>query len=114
MIGCTTSTVGDRIKNASKGHSYLFSEVEVVLILRRYNIVPEDLEEQIHQFFNSQRLNVEIYDKNNTLYRPREWFVVPPEIIKEAVQYIPHSTQDEYVYNPEIMQIVRKAHPDNV
>ena len=79
MIGCTTSTVGDRIKNASKGHSYLFSEVEVVLILRRYNIVPEDLEEQIHQFFNSQRLNVEIYDKNNTLYRPREWFVVPPE-----------------------------------
>ena len=46
-----------------------FSEVEVVLILRRYNIVPEDLEEQIHQFFNSQRLNVEIYDKNHNAYR---------------------------------------------
>lgn len=113
-IGCTTSSVGDRIKNASKEPTYLFSEVEVVLILRCYNIVPEDLEEKIHQFFNSQRLNVEIYDKNNTLYRPREWFVVPLEIIKEAVQYILDSTQDEYVYNPEIMQIVRKAHPHNV
>lgn len=107
-IGCTTSTVSDRIKNALKEPTYLFSEVEVVSALRCYNIVPEELEEKIHTFFNSQRLNIEIYDKDNNLFRPREWFVVNLDSIKEAVQLILEGVQDEYYYNPSIQEIVKR------
>lgn len=107
-IGCTTSTVSDRIKNAIKEPTYLFSEVEVVSALRCYNIVPEELEEKIHAFFNFQRLNIEIYDKDNNHFRPREWFVVNLDSIKEAVKLILEGVQDDYYYNPSIQEIVKK------
>ena len=42
-IGCTTSAVSDRIKNAHKEATYLFSEVEIVKALRCYNIIPDEL-----------------------------------------------------------------------
>lgn len=85
-IGCTAGAVNERIKNAVKEPTYLFSEVEVVSALRCYNIVPEELEDKMHSFFDSQRLNTEIYDKDNHLFRPREWFVVNIDSIKEAVK----------------------------
>lgn len=107
-IGCTTSTVSDRIRNALKEPTYLFSEVEVVSALRCYNVVPEELEEKIHSFFNAQRLNIEVYDKDNNLFRPREWFVVNLDSIKEAVKLILEGVQDDYYYNPTIQEIVKK------
>ena len=107
-IGCTAGAVNERIKNAVKEPTYLFSEVEVVSALRCYNIVPEELEDKMHSFFDSQRLNTEIYDKDNHLFRPREWFVVNIDSIKEAVKLILEGVQDDYYYNPTIQQIVKK------
>ena len=62
----------------------------------------------MHSFFDSQRLNTEIYDKDNHLFRPREWFVVNIDSIKEAVKLILEGVQDDYYYNPTIQQIVKK------
>lgn len=80
----------------------------MVSALRCYNIVPEELEDKMHSFFDSQRLNTEIYDKDNHLFRPREWFVVNIDSIKEAVKLILEGVQDDYYYNPTIQQIVKK------
>ncbi|MCX4278653.1 GIY-YIG nuclease family protein [Muribaculaceae bacterium Isolate-039 (Harlan)] len=107
-IGCTTSAVSDRIKNAHKEATYLFSEVEIVKALRCYNIIPDELEDKIHKFFNEQRLSIEIYDKDNNLFRPREWFVVALDAIEEAVSIILRNEQDIYYYNQTIQQIVKK------
>lgn len=107
-IGCTTTSVNGRIKNATKEATYLFSEVEVASALRCYNIVPEELENAIHNFFNAQRLNIEIYDKDGNLFRPREWFVVPIDIIKEAISLIISNQHDEFYYNAQIQEIVKK------
>lgn len=109
-IGCTTSAVSDRIKNAHKEATYLFSEVEIVKALRCYNIIPDELEDKIHKFFNEQRLSIEIYDKDNNLFRPREWFVVALDAIEEAVSIILRNEQDIYYYNQTIQQIVKNNH----
>ncbi|PWB00283.1 hypothetical protein C5O24_13360, partial [Paramuribaculum intestinale] len=100
--------VSDRIKNAHKEATYLFSEVEIVKALRCYNIIPDELEDKIHKFFNEQRLSIEIYDKDNNLFRPREWFVVALDAIGEAVSIILRNEQDIYYYNQTIQQIVKK------
>lgn len=106
-IGCTTSSVSERIRNSKNEATYLFAEVEVVSSLRCYNIVPEDLEDRIHRFFNLQRLDIQISDKNNNLFRPREWFVVNIKAVKDAIGLILRNEEAQYAYDPIIQQIIK-------
>ena len=106
-IGCTTSSVSERIRNAKNEATYLFADVEIVSSLRCYNIIPEDLEDRIHRFFNLQRLDIHIFDKNNNLFRPREWFVVNIKAIKDAIGLILRNEESQYAYDPIIQQIIR-------
>jgi hypothetical protein len=39
----------------------------------------------LHTFFAESRLNIEISDRFGKKVKPREWFLVPPGIIAEAV-----------------------------
>lgn len=106
-IGCTTTSVYDRIRNAKNEPTYLFSEVEIVSSLRCYNIEPEILEDKIHRFFNLQRLDIQIFDKDNNLYRPREWFIVNLQAIKEAIHLILNNEETKFMYDPHIGKIIK-------
>lgn len=108
-IGCTTTTVQDRIKNAKKEATYLFSEVEVVTMFRCYNILSYNLEQKIHDFFNKVRLDIDIYDSSGKLLRPKEWFAVNLELVKEAIALILSDKIETHEYDNVIDQIIRKS-----
>jgi len=107
-IGSTTSTVTERIKNATKEPTYLYAGVDVVETYRCYNIGPRELEDRLHAFFDQVRLNINIPDERGVVISPREWFCVSLEAINEAVQKIITGTIQEYVYDPNSRRIIAR------
>lgn len=64
------------------------------------------LENTIHSFFDQVRLNIEISDEEGRIYRPREWFDVPLQIIEEAVTIIVNDDISNYYYDKSVQQII--------
>ena len=59
------------------------------------------LENLIHRIFEPARLEIEIMDRFGRPVMPREWFLVPLFVIKEAVERIKDGTISGYVYDPQ-------------
>lgn len=112
-IGCTTSTVSERIKNAPKEPTYLYADVSIVETYRCYNMNVRDLEARLHTFFNDVRLNINIPDEKGIIISPREWFCVKLDVIKEAIDKIMNGTIGNYIYDPTSRKIIAKAISNN-
>ena len=91
-IGFSTTSVETRIKTAKQDPTYLMADVKTVAAYEVYNVNPHKLEQLIHKFFGNSCLDMEIYDGNGKLYKPREWFIAPLEIIEEAIELIVYNT----------------------
>jgi hypothetical protein len=107
-IGFSSTPVDERIKNAKNEATYLFADVEKVVAYRCYNRNADKLELLLHRFFASACLNIDLFDKKEQRITPREWFVVPLEVIEEAIQLILYETIMNYKYNIENQSIVLK------
>lgn len=105
-IGFTSSTVADRLKNAEKEPAYLMASVHLESTYKVYNAAPQKLESLLHRFFGNACLDVNLYDSNDQLYRPREWFVAPFEVIEQAVLFILNGEIVKYRYDLERGEIV--------
>lgn len=75
------------------------ADVEVVATYELYNINRVKLENLLHRFFDSARLNVQISDRFGNLIYPREWFLVPLFIIDKVVERIKEGTLSKYCYD---------------
>jgi T5orf172 domain len=107
-IGFSTTKVVDRIKNASKEATYLYSDVEVIATYSCYNLNVQAFEKLIHRFFAENCLNIDIYDDEGRRLVPREWFVVPLPIIDEAINLLIKGTIVSYKYNDVLKKIILK------
>lgn len=107
-IGCSKYDVFRRTKNASNEATYLMSEILIEDTYRCFNISPKKLEGKLHSFFNLVRLDIEIIDKNNDKTRPREWFVVPKNVIEDAISLAINGDIDDYFYDHKNEIIVKK------
>jgi hypothetical protein len=107
-IGFSTTAVETRIKNAKQDPTYLMADVKTVAAYEVYNINPHKLEQLIHKFFGNSCLDIEIYDGNGKLYKPREWFIAPLKIIEEAIELIVNGKVLNYRYDEENEVIVEK------
>lgn len=87
-IGFSTTDVAERIKNASNEATYLFANVEVVAKYRCYNLNTRHFENLLHRFFGECCLNIDVFDKSGNRFMPREWFIVPLNIIEQAIDLI--------------------------
>lgn len=105
-IGYSSTTVEERIKNAEQQPTYLMAGVKIVSIYKVYNALPTKFEALLHRFFGSACLDVNLFDSNNQLYRPREWFVAPFEVIDQAVGFILNGEIVKYRYDVEKEAIV--------
>jgi hypothetical protein len=105
-IGVTTGDVKKRVANAKKDPTYLLADVEIVTTFKLANINPRGLEALLHRFFSSARLNVELSDRFGVPVQPREWFLVPLEVIEEVVEKIQAGTIDQFRYNPETASLM--------
>lgn len=107
-IGYSKVSVQDRIKNASNEATYLMSDVKIVSSYKTYNVNAQKFENLIHRFFASACLNVDIYDNSGKRVTPREWFIIPIEVIEEAIDLILNRNIVDYRYNSREQRIELK------
>lgn len=107
-IGFSTTSVETRIKNAKEDPTYLMADVKIVEAYEVYNVNPHKLEQLIHKFFGNSCLDIEIYDGNGKLYKPKEWFIAPLEVIEEAINLIVSGKIIHYRYDEKSESIVEK------
>lgn len=98
-IGFSTTPVDERIKNAKNEATYLFADVKKVTSYNCYNRNADKLEQLLHRFFASSCLNIDLFDEKGQRITPREWFVVPLEVIEEAIQMILNESILDYKYD---------------
>ena len=107
-IGVTNMTVEKRIAGAHLQPTFLMANVDVVATYELYNINRTKLENLIHRIFEPARLEIEIMDRFGRPVVPREWFLVPLFVIKEAVEKIKDGTIRDFVYEPKSASLTRK------
>jgi T5orf172 domain. len=98
-IGVTGGSVKTRIANAKLDPTYLMADVEIVATYELYNISRTKLENILHRFFDSAKLDIQINDRFGNPVIPREWFLVPLFIVDEVVEKIKDGSISEYRYD---------------
>jgi len=106
-IGVTGGDVKKRIANAKKDSTYLLAEVEIVATFKLANINRKRLEALLQKFFGSARLELELQDRFGTPVKPKEWFLVPLEVIEEVIEKVKEGTIDQFRYDPETASLTR-------
>lgn len=107
-IGFASGSVDDRIKNAKNEATYLFAEVKKIATYKVYNRNADKLENLLHRFFAKACLDIDLYNEQGQRLNPREWFVVPFEVIEEAIQLILNENIVNYEYDPLTKKIKLK------
>ena len=104
-IGFTRQTVEQRIANAANESTYLFAPVKIVASWKVFNVKASAFEDIIHRLFNNVQLQVD-----TGIAKPQEWFVVPFEIIEQAVKYIIEGKPIAYDHN--IQKLIMLKEPE--
>ena len=107
-IGYSNIEIPERIKNAEKEATYLYAQVEFIAGWQCYNMNPQKFEQLLHNFFGSACLNIDVFDENGRRYTPREWFIAPLDVIRQAVELVITGNIVQFKYNPETEAIEKK------
>ncbi|WP_406872622.1 GIY-YIG nuclease family protein [Aminobacter sp. P9b] len=99
-IGVTGGSVDARISQAAKDATYLLADVEVVATYKLFNINRSRLEKIFHRLFGAVQLDLTIHDRFGQPVKPREWFLVPLQVIDEAVEKIKDGSIVGFAYDP--------------
>lgn len=105
-IGYSTVPVKERIKNALNEPTYLMAPVRIVSVYETYNMNTQKFEQLIHRFFGKVCLNLDIYGDDGKRYTPREWFILPLEIIEQVVELIITGEIVNYRYDEKNEELV--------
>ncbi len=108
-IGVTSGTVESRIAGAEKSSTYLLAGVEVIATYKVYGVNCQKLESLIHKVFSAAQINLSIPDRFGHMVKPREWFLVPLNVIDEVVQRIRDRSILSYRYDPSDGRLVSVA-----
>jgi len=107
-IGFSSTPVLERIKNAKNEATYLFSDVKNLKAWKVYNRNADKLENLLHRFFANTCLDIDLFNEKGQRLNPREWFVVPFEVIEETIQLILNENIVNYEYDTELKKIKLK------
>ncbi|MBQ9503175.1 MAG: GIY-YIG nuclease family protein [Lentisphaeria bacterium] len=107
-IGYCTEPVEERIANAEQEPTYLMAPVEIVDTFRCFNLNPEKMESLLHNFFGKTCLNIDIFDNKGIRHSPREWFIVPYPIVRQAILFVLDGEIQNFRYDADKQEIVAK------
>ena len=107
-IGFASGSVDDRIKNAKNEATYLFADVKKIATYKVYNRNADKLENLLHRFFANACLDIDLFNEKGQRLNPREWFVVPFEVIEETIQLILNENIVNYEYDTESRRVKLK------
>lgn len=105
-IGVTGGRVEARIAGAERDATYLLAGVEVVATYKLHNLNRIKLENIFHRLFGAAQIDLTIKDRFGRPVKPREWFLVPLQVIHEAVQSIRDGSITNKIYDPETARLV--------
>lgn len=105
-IGVTGQKPKRRVAGAKKDPTFLLADVDLVAEYHLANINRKKLEQLLHQFFASARIDLELQDRFTAKVEPREWFLVPLPVIEGAVELLMSGKIEHCHYDPETAQIV--------
>ena len=100
-IGVTGGKIETRINNAENEATYLLAGVEVVASYKLYGINRTKLENLFHRLFAPAQLDLVIHDRFGHPVKPKEWFLVPLQVIDEAVKRIRDGSITDVSYDPK-------------
>ncbi len=104
-IGVTGGSVEARVANAAKDATYLLAGVEIIASYSLFNINRVKLEALIHRVFAAAQVDLTINDRFGNPVKPREWFLVPLNVIDEVVSRIRDGSIIDYRYQPATGQL---------
>lgn len=105
-IGVTGGQAERRFANAAKEPTFLMAEVELVAKFELIDINRVALENLLHRFFAPGRLDITIQDRFGTPVHPREWFIVPLDVVHKAVELLQEKSLHRYEYRPELGKLM--------
>ena len=73
-----------------------------------YNRNADKLESLLHRFFANACLDIDLFNEKGQRLNPREWFVVPFDVIEETIQLILNENIVNYEYDPVSKKIKLK------
>jgi hypothetical protein len=103
-IGFTTQDVSKRLAHVEKDPTFLCSKVQLRATFET-NFSPKKLEKLLHQFFAHTNFQVEVVLGRPVT--PKEWFVVPLDVVEETVKRI----LDRSIVNYRYDHVSRKIMP---
>jgi hypothetical protein len=105
-IGVTGGKVESRIAGAEHDATYLLANVEIVATYKLHNLNRTKLENIFHRVFAAAQLDLTIEDRFGQPVKPREWFLVPLNVIDETVDRILDGSIVNVVYDPETARLM--------
>ena len=106
-IGVTGGKIETRINNAVNEATYLLAGVEVVASYKLYGINRTKLENLFHRLLAPAQIDLVIHDRFGHPVKPKEWFMVPLQVIDEAVKRIRDGSITEYIYQTKSASLVK-------
>ncbi len=106
-IGYTSGTMEVRIQNAKDDPTFLMAPVHPVSTYTLYHMDKVKLEHLLHYFFSDARLNIEIPDRFGKMIKPREWFLLPIEVIAEAISRLQDGSIINYRFDRDSGRLVK-------
>lgn len=107
-IGVTGGKIETRIAAANKDSTYLLADVEIVATYKLHNINRVKLENIFHRLFGAAQLDLTIEDRFGNPVKPREWFLVPLQVIDEAVQRIRDGSITKVIYDLDTASLIQR------
>ena len=112
-IGFTVNSVEERIKNAAHEPTYLMAPVKIEASYKIVNLNSHIFETLIHQVLDAVQMNLTVWDPEGEVHHPKEWFVVPIEVIDTIIRKILDGTIMQYTYNTELQcleKVIQDTH----
>jgi len=105
-IGFSTLPVEKRIANAENEPTYLMSPVKIMAVFDAYNMTTQKFEKLIHRFFAEVCIDLNVADNKGKMHQPREWFIVPYDVIVEVVGLVANEQIVHYRYDAQLKEVV--------
>ena len=105
-IGVTGGDVETRIANATLDADLPAGGCRGRRDLQALQHQPHKLENLIHRIFDPARLDIEIKDRFGNPVVPREWFLVPLQVIDQVVEKIRDNSITRFAYDPSTASLV--------
>ena len=98
-IGYSTNSVEERIANAAHEPTYLMAPVKIVATYKVVNLHSQKFEDMVHQILKPMQFHVTVVDDNGEPHEPKEWFVVPLNVVDTIIARIMDGSILGYTYN---------------